>query len=615
MVILALLTLATCATQVDGSKLDDLRELTELVCIDCHMGSTESGAGTAARLDLVAALDAPAEHLELLTTAFAQVRQGFMPPSDAPGGGFDDEERREWLGGLRALVQSSDMGPGHATLRRMTRRQVKRTLQQLFGIDVPVERFLPRDASGYGFDTTGDTLFVTPLYYESWYECVEFVVAALLAKDPKAAASAVDAERVRAFLRLAFSDEPSGSSVAARLELAQAEDGDGWLDVVRATLLSQEFLYRVEGEGSSDQEPETGTVERIDAYAMASRLSFFLHGSRPDEALLHRAGSHEFDSDASVASIVQEMLDDPRSRSLAEDFAAQWLGTSELRDVTPDVRRYSAFNEGLRKSMGLEVVEFFDDLVRQNRSVLECLDSEYVFVDRRLAKHYGMAEVKHRELRRLPRESVDRGGVLGMAGILTVTSNPLRTSPVKRGQWVLERIFHAPAPPPPPNVGTLPEDDQQKDGLSLAERLATHRARASCSACHDQMDPWGLALERFDGIGQWRELELPAEGDPAEGEPEGNREEGVATESIVKLPNGWEVPGPAGMKASLIAEPERFIEAFSSALFTYAVGRPPTLVDLQEIEAIMGLCIADGYRVRTLIQGIALCTAMTHRQG
>ena len=591
------LALACASQQGIGQDIEGLRELSELVCMDCHWGATGGDSTPASRIDLGAALDDPLEHLDLLTTAFAQVRQGFMPPSDAPGGGFDDEERAEWTTGVRALARGVEGTARPATLRRMTRRQQARTLKSLFGVDVPVERFLPRDASGYGFDTTGDTLFVTPLYYESWYECVDHLVEMLDAPyaeggfDLRAACLGDDAAAnasIASFLRLAFSREATDAEVAGRRALTLGSGSEGWRDVVRATLLSQEFLYRIEGDAASG-----------DGFTRAARLSFFLHGQRPDAALLARAAAGELDRVESLGPVVDAMLDDQRSRSLAEDFAAQWLGTSELRDVTPDIRRYKPFKEGLRTSMGLEVVEFFDDLVRQNRSALECLDSEFVFVDRRLAKHYAMEGIKHGDVRRVARPNALRGGVLGMAGVLTVTSNPLRTSPVKRGQWVLERIFHAPAPPPPPNVGTLPEDDQSEEGISLRERLAVHRANPSCAACHDQMDPYGLALEEFDGIGRVRVPDDKSSDDFA---------------APVTLPNGVEIAGAAALKQALLADSPRFLEALGSALFTYGVGRPPTLRDLFEIEEAVRACEADGHRVRTLIQGIALSTAMTDRQ-
>ncbi len=212
-----------------------LRELTELVCIDCHRGSRAPEADAAARLDLSAALDAPGEHLELLTAAFAQVRQGFMPPSDAAGGGFDDEERDEWLAGAKHVVAALGPGPGSSTLRRMTRRQMRRTLREVLGLEVPVERFLPRDASGYGFDTTGDTLFVTPLYYESWYECVDYIVDAL-GDGPvvkRAALMEIGREEtasraaITSLLRLAFSREPTATEGDALQAMAVESVGAG----------------------------------------------------------------------------------------------------------------------------------------------------------------------------------------------------------------------------------------------------------------------------------------------------------------------------------------------------------------------------------------------------
>ncbi|MEM8709547.1 MAG: DUF1588 domain-containing protein [Planctomycetota bacterium] len=600
---LAVMTAQENALGADDA-ITDLVDLTELVCMDCHRGIHD--AEGAASVDLDAALQDPGEHLELLTTAFAQVRQGFMPPSDAPGGGFDDEERDEWLAGLTTLVarkKQDAFNPGRATVRRMSRRQIERSLRRLIGIDVPTARFLPRDASGYGYDTTGDTLFVTPLSFESWFECVDFAVEHMKPDAPAVAEltrgfarseNGLRSEAVARFLELAFSRPALPEEVEERVAIGVAAGENGAREVIRATLLSPGFLYRDAAPAEDSGDPPGGAYT-VDGHTFALRASMFLHGARPTREVLRRAGDGAFATDESRRRLVDELLEGPDSISLAEDFATQWLGTAELNDVTPDVRRFRAFRRPLRESMLAESIAFFEDLVRHNRSALLCIDSDHVFVDRHLAEHYGMEGlkgIKRGRLRRVERQDPMRGGVLTMAGVLTVTSNPLRTSPVKRGQWVLERLLHAPAPPAPPNAGTLPEDDTSAAGLTLREQLEQHRASPACASCHDQMDPFGLALEVFDGIGKRRDVD--------------------AGTLKTTLADGTVITGPAELKTALLASPERFLEALASNLFTYATGRPPTLVDLIELREAIAACRDDGFAIRTLIRGVALTAAMTH---
>ncbi len=585
----------------DAGALDESewKEFVELVCLDCHQGPNSKGG-----LDLGAALLDPTAHGGDWERAYIAVQGRFMPPATGTlGAGLDEDERREWTEGLIDFLGADGQDPGAPTIRRLTRSQLKGVLLDLLGLQVDVDRFLPRDASGYGFDTTGDTLFVSPYYFEVWFELVEAVLEGVRS-DRRAAARVFDPSRStreqlvglvgRAFRRPATEEE-----MAARLAIIEGETELGrdaesaFLEAVRATLLSPSFFFRTES--GTD---ETQKHSPVDGHTLASRLSFFLWGTLPDEELRAHAAVGDIHDAGVLESEVLRMLADPRAAWLARDFAMQWLGASELVDVTPDVRRFRAFNEGLRRAMEAEVLAFFGDLVRHDRSLLECLDSDHAFLNGRLAKHYGIAGVEGHKVRRVPVGDRRRGGVLGMGAVLTVTSEPLRTSPVKRGQWVLDRLLRSPSPPPPPGAGVLPEDDQQEDGLSLRERLIQHRADPTCASCHARMDPLGFALEGLDGIGRIREV---AEG----AEP---------VDDHAVLEDGRGLEGVVGLKGALLAEPERFVRAFAEHLFVYAIGRPPGLSDHRVLDGIVRNAAENGYRLSSVVLGIVRTPAFQRRR-
>jgi mono/diheme cytochrome c family protein len=570
------------------------RELVTLTCVDCHGGARIEGG-----VDLATALGAPREHITLWTRALDAVDDGVMPPD----GALEAEDRAEWANGLLAALDVDPRDPGRPTLRRLTRAHLRNVLRDLLGVEFDVARHLPDDAAGYGFDTTGDTLFVSAHSFELWFEVVDAVLDEVqrspeltqrIVPDDLDHASARTA--LAPFVERAFRRPATESELETRVALVRAEltRGRGTVDAllaaVRATLLSPSFLYRLEDDHTATTEPWP-----LDEFELAARLSFFLWGTVPDAALFAhaRAGELHTHLDAELA----RLLADPRSSWLATDFAAQWLGFAELVHITPDVRRFAEFDEGLRRSMRREAEAFFDDLVRADRSVLECLDSTHVFVDARLAKHYGIEGIEHTDVRRVPTTDRGRGGVLGMAAVLTVTSEPLRTSPVKRGRYVLERLLAAPPAPPPPNAGTLPEDDRQPDGLSLRARLERHRADPSCASCHARIDPYGLALEAYDGLGRAR-----------------TEVEGAPIDTRVVLPNGRAVADAIELKEMLVAEPRRFVRALAEHLFVYAVGRPPELADRAALEAAVQGAERDGYRLSALIRGIVHAPAFTHRR-
>ena len=575
---------------------DEGRELIELTCLECH-----SGAQAEAGLDLEAALRDPGGAVEPLTRAVRRVEAGDMPPS----GPLDAAERGQLRAAVHRWLDVRTDDPGRPTLRRLTRSQLQRVLADLTGLDVDVRRFLERDASAYGFDTTGDTLFMGPLDLERWFDLAQAVAERCEEEGAplwrgadldRAAgrAAAIETLAARAFRRPARPEE-----VTRRAELVEAAVARGlpprraMSEALRSVLLSPSFVYRVE-----EDRPDAGGPWEVDEYELATRLAFFLFGGLPDAGLLERAAAGELRGPADAQAAAARMLADPRARWLAEDFAAQWLGFRELEDVTPDVRRFRAFKPELRRDLRREAEHFFADLVRHDRSVLELLDSRHAFLNDRLAAHYGLPPVGHGDLRRTPIDDRRRGGVLGMGALLTVTSTPLRTSPVQRGQWVLERLLGRRVPPPPPDAGALPEDDRQGDGLGQRERLERHRADPACASCHALFDPYGLALEAFDGIGRWR---VGRDGEPP-------------IETAVRLPGGSEVDGPIGLKLALLTRPEPFLRALQAALFTYAVGRPPGLADDAHLREALEAARAEDYRFSAIVRGIVGTPAFTSRR-
>ena len=263
-------------------------------------------------------------------------------------------------------------------------------------------------------------------------------------------------------------------------------------------LASPQFLFLVEPEETREDRPLT-------EFELASRLSYFLWSSMPDDELFREAREGTLRSN--LRRQVVRMLDDPRSDEFVENFAGQWLQLRKLAGVARDKDLFPGFDDTLREAMRKETEQYFAYILRNNRSVLELLDSDYTFVNEALARHYGIEGVTGDEFRQVALADRRRGGVLTQASVLTLTSNPNRTSPVKRGQWILQQILGTPPPPPPPDVAKLDESQQAADAASLRERMEVHRTKPECASCHQQMDPLGFALENYDAVGRWRTMD------------------------------------------------------------------------------------------------------------
>ena len=359
---------------------------------------------------------------------------------------------------------------------------------------------------------------------------------------------------------------------------------EGMQLATQAVLVSPHFLFRWE----LDTRPARDeTVRRLNDWELASRLSYFLWSSMPDAELFRLAKLGELTKPEVLEAQVRRMVADPRSSALVENFAGQWLQIRNLAGVTPDPVKFPSFDESLRTAMKRETELFFGAVMKEDRSIFELIDSDFTYLNDRLASHYGIDGVSGSAFQRVSlAKGSGRGGILTHASILTITSNPTRTSPVNRGKWILEEILGTPPPPPPPDVEELEENQEAITSGSLRERLEKHRAKAECATCHSKMDPLGFALENFDGIGAWRDLDGNFPIDPT-GE----------------LPTGEAINGPAGLKKVLKSR-ETFIRTLAEKMLTFALGRGLEYFDKCAVDDICKDLKANGHRFSALLSGV-----------
>ena len=413
--------------------------------------------------------------------------------------------------------------------------------------------------------------------------CAQAILMTLARRAYRRPVTESDLEDLLAFYREGYAEGQSAPEGGFEAGIHRA---------LRRLLAHPEFLLRIE------RDPETATGPyRISDIELASRLSFFLWSSIPDDELLDAASRGILSEPEVLEQQVRRMLADTRSSALIENFAAQWLYLRNLPETTPDAWLFPDFDDNLRRSMRRETELFFESIIREDRSVIDLLAADYTFVDERLARHYGMPHVRGSRFRRVALDpDGGRGGLLGHASILTVTSYATRTSAVLRGKWVLENILGTPPPPPPANVPPL-EDAGRGQALSMRERVAQHRANPVCASCHALMDPIGLSLENFDGIGRWR-----------------TRTEGFAPLDVSgNLPDGSAYDGVAGLKTTLLNRPELFVTTVSEKLLAYALGRAVEYYDAPAVRRTVRDAEQHDYRFSSLILGIVRSTPFQMR--
>ena len=402
-----------------------------------------------------------------------------------------------------------------------------------------------------------------------------------------------------ALARRAYRRTATEGDIQALISLYKAGRNEGSFEAgiglaLERILVGPEFLFRIE------RYPENVAPDiayRISDLELASRLSFFLWSSIPDDQLLDLAERGQLKDPAVLEQQVRRMLDDSRSKALVNNFAALWLSLRNLRSVKPDPDAFPDFDDNLRQAFQQETELFLESTLREDRSVLELLDADYTFVNERLARHYQIPNIYGSHFRRVTLSDEERGGLLGHGSILTVTSYANRTSPVLRGKWVLENILGTPPPPPPPNVPSLPDRGKDGKNLTVRQRMEQHRANPVCASCHKLMDPLGFALENFDGIGRWRTTDANIPIDPS----------GV-------LPNGAKFQGLAGLREVLLSRREELVTTVTEKLLTYALGRGVAYSDAPAVRGIMREADSSNYRWSSLIMGIVRSTPFQMRR-
>ena len=413
-----------------------------------------------------------------------------------------------------------------------------------------------------------------PARAEEETACAERIVARLARRAYRRPATAADTAPLLA------------AYAAGRQEGGGFEDGVRW--AIEALLVSPKFLFRVE-EAPADAVP--GAPYRLGDLDLASRLSFFLWSSIPDDELVDLAARGRLREPGVLAGQVRRMLDDPRARALVENFAGQWLYLRNLPSVAPDTGRFPDFDDSLRRALRQETELFVASQIRDDRGVLDLLRADYTFINERLARHYGIPGVYGGHFRRVAYRDGRRAGLLGHGSLLTVTSYPHRTSPVLRGKWLLENLLGAPPPPPPPDIPELDEPGDRAAPATMRERMARHRASPACATCHAKIDPLGFALENFDAVGRWRSHEEGA---------------GAPIDASGALPDGAPFDGPAAFREALLREPwaTEFAATVTEKLMTYALGRGLEHYDAPAVRRILRDAGPGGYRWSSLIQGI-----------
>jgi len=369
---------------------------------------------------------------------------------------------------------------------------------------------------------------------------------------------------------------------------AGRREGDfdnGIEQALRAILVSPDFLFRIERDPAG---LAPGTVYRLSDLELASRLSFFLWSSIPDDQLLTLAEQHRLHIPAVMHQQVRRMLADPRSQAFVQNFAGQWLYLRNLALAKPDPDVFPEFDESLRKSFLEETNLFFGSVLREDRSVLDLLGANYTYLNQRLAEHYGIPNIYGSQFRRVTLTDPNRGGLLGQGSILTVTSYPNRTSVVQRGKWILENLLGTPPPPPPPNVPALQRQNHDGKLLTSREQMEQHRTNPVCASCHARMDPLGFALENYDGVGKWRTKDV-----------------GAVIDASGILPDGTKFTGPAGLKQALLSSHrDEYLQTVTEKLLIYALGRGLQYYDKPAIRAIVREAAPDNYRLSSLITAI-----------
>jgi len=581
-------------------------------CYDCHTGEKAEGG---VRVDFLGAGGKLEDHVELVDKILLVLKEQQMPPADAEQpDGAERVQTIEWIEQrLRQFDCGSASRPGRVTMRRLNRTEYNNTVRDLTGLDLRLANDFPSDDVGNGFDNIGDVLSLPPILMEKYLAAAKQIADEVMkspdaakkvfprqASDPKNVDEVVEAARANAssFAQRAFRRPLEAGETERLFNLMRVSwDSNATKEEIMQTLItailaSPHFIYRVE---EDDPQDFVDGVRPLNDFELASRLSYFLWSSMPDDPLLERAKEGKLHTAEQLHAEVDRMLADPKAKALVENFAGQWLQLRDLEAMSPDPAKFASFDATLRGSMRRETELLFSSILDENRSILELLGADYTYVDERLAKHYGIEGVSGKEFKKVDLMG-KRRGVLMHGSILLLTSNPTRTSPVKRGKWVLENLLAEPPPPPPPNV---PELGAAGETLgTLRQQMEQHRVNPNCAVCHVKMDAVGFGLENFDAIGAWRDADGREKIDPS----------GI-------LPGGRTFSGPLDLVQILVEDKKaEFARCLSLKMLTYALGRGLGVADRCTISSIVENLAKDDYRFATLIKSIVTSPPFTHQE-
>ena len=602
--LLGLIT-SLAASESIGDFSRDIRPLLATYCFPCHGNAKSKGGLNLERFGDQAAVQ---QDFRVWLDVQRHVDEREMPPaSEKKQLSLDEWERLStWLRWASETIDPAlkIRDPGRVVLHRLSKVEFNNTYRDLLGIPLGLADDFPDDFGGdSGFDNGASTLFISPLMVE------KLMVAATMglqqakvdrlfpqlppnsmpARDRRALAKdAITAFVARAWRR---PERPGESSALLKLYDAYQKKGQSWeaamRQVFRQILLSPQFIFRAEEQRLSTREPY-----ELGAYELANRLSYFFWSSMPDDELFALAKNGTLRDPAVIDQQVTRMLSNPKAAEFGQRFAGQWLGTEQLRrGGGPDASAFPAFTERVRDAMCDEPGVFYNELIRHDRSVLDLIDCDYIIVNGDLAPIYGVRGVSGDTWKQVPRPDAGRGGVLTMPGVLAFTSNPQRTSPVKRGAWVLEHLLNATPPPPPPDVPPLDENPPATaaKAQTLRERLEAHRANVACAGCHSRIDPIGFALEGYDVLGRTRARD----------------EHGEPLDTTGKLNSGETFNDAAGLKRVLMARKDVFARLLVEKLLAYALGRKVERFDRTTVSELTAALQADGWRIKGLLRGIA----------
>ncbi|MEJ1241805.1 DUF1592 domain-containing protein [Chryseolinea sp. T2] len=578
----------------------DIRPLMASKCFSCHnTGNTKGGVNLDNYKELGRVIEDGAFWLKVVD----QIKTRSMPPKSEPP--LSPAEYSQLVDGLTGILQQSlqQESPGHVVIRRLSHSEYRYTVLDLLNVDFDAKAYFPSDGSGGGgFDNQGGALFFTPLKLERYYDAADMIVTEAYTNEDKwkrlvpdeysqhwwerfanwvkdlmfdeydevnapeeAAMRVVTPLATKAYRRFLTDDEKQKLSGLFR-RVYDAKDSlknperfnQSVAETFKSLLISPNFLYKVE------EEPDMPGAYDLSHFEVATRLSYFLWCSMPDDELFSLAYAGKLQDTLVLQQQVKRMLADPKAKRFAENFSTQWLGISKLLDQQPmvDEQLYPGFSKTIRQGLYRETVEYFYYVLTRSRNMLELISSDYTFLNKELADFYGIEGVTAEDIQRVMLNDSVRGGVLGMGSVLAATSFPMRTSPVIRGKWVMEQLLGISPPPPPPVVAEFNEDTKAHEELGLRKILEAHRAKPDCQSCHQKMDPLGLGLENFDPTGRWRNSYGKASVDAS----------GV-------MADGRTFKGPYELKQLLLTERARIARNLSVRMLSYALGRSILFTD------------------------------------